>query len=251
MKMTTKIGLGVVTYSRPDYLKQCIDSLVANDFGGADTVVFGIDFKDKDTQNELIDMTNAYGQIIFDKNVGVGPNKNALLERLMRDGCDHIFLMEDDITMLRPDTCEWYIQCAKDYGIEHLNFAHHGPANLGHKKIYWHNDKPVMVHPNCVGAFSYYTRNCIEKVGYIDESFKNVWEHVEHTYRIIQAGLHTPFWYFADAINSEQFLKEIPGSIENSTIRPNPDWQKNVEEGRDYWVVKHGKWIGSPRELWK
>jgi GT2 family glycosyltransferase len=215
--------------------------------------VVGIDFKDKQTSDTLIEIAKNYSDSVqvHTKNVGVGPAKNALIKELMAEGCTDIFLMEDDILMTAPGVCDWYIQCAKDYKVEHLNFAHHGPANVGRKRIVWFKDKPVLVHPHCVGAFSYYTRNCLEKVGLMDENFRNVFEHVELTFRIIKLGMHPPFWNFADAMNSEKFLAEIPGSIENSSIRHDPEWRTNMKNAYDYWMKKHNRWIGKVTDEWK
>jgi GT2 family glycosyltransferase len=222
--------------------------------------MISIDFKDEETSKKLIEIAQKYQDGVDETfevtyyahgtNIGVGKSKNFLLKYLMDKECDHLFLMEDDITMLQPTTCEWYIQCAKDYGVEHLNFAHHGPANVGRKSIEWFKGKPVLVHPHCVGAFSYYTRNCIEKVGYMDEEFHNVFEHIDLTKRIIDAGMHPEFWMFADAMKSEEFLREIPGSIEGSSIRNNPAWEKNMKDAYAYWMKKYGKWIGNVKDVW-
>jgi len=250
-----KWGLAVIGYSRPDYLKQCLESLNKNDWGGADYRLLVLDYKDEETKNKNMLVAieaNVNNIIYFDSNRGVAKAKNEAFKRMLNEDCDHIFVMEDDILMTRPDTCLWYIQSALEYNVEHLNIAHHGPANVGKKALLeWKPDIFVRVHPNCVGAFSYYTRHCLEEVGLIDEKFLNAWEHVEHTKRIIDAGMHPPFWYFADAPISFEYLKEIPGSIIQSSIRPRSDWKNNIDTGKNYWVEKHGQWLPPfPSEYW-
>jgi hypothetical protein len=49
----------------------------------------------------------------------------------------------------------------------------------------------------------------LEQVGLIDERFYNAFDHVEHTYRIIKAGFHPNFWWFADVANSHDLLSDI------------------------------------------
>ena len=98
----------------------------------------------------------------------------------------------------------------------------------------------IVLYPNCVGAFSYYHRSVIEKIGLFDPAFKNAWEHVEHTFQAIKNGFHPPFWYFADIENSFEFLTDIPNSIENSTIARTPEWNENFRKGTLWYKKKHG-----------
>ena len=94
---------------------------------------------------------------------------------------------------------------------------------------------------------SFYNRETIEKVGYIDEAYYNAWEHVDHTYCIIKAGYHPPFWWFADIANSEKYLTEAPGAIDNSSIaNKSEQWQKNVYGGREVYLKKHGHYPNQP-----
>lgn len=236
------IGLAVITHNRPEYLKQCLDSLEQFEWGGADYKIIIEDFSNKESMKANKAIMNKHkidmGFITLE-NWGVAKAKNHAIHEMMKAGCDHIFLMEDDITMINQNTCHYYISTAKRFGVQHLNFALHGEMNKGREFMY----KNMTCYPNCVGAFSYYTREVIKEVGYMDAKFKNAWEHVEHTYRIINAGYHPPFWKFADCPLNHKLLKEIPGSIDNSSIRPRKDWKSNISDGQKYWIQKHGHWL--------
>ena len=251
----SKIGLAVLGYSRPDYLKQCLESLNLHNWGGATDRILILDFKDEETKkkNMIVAIEAGVNNVIyFTENRGVGKAKNEALKRMLNADCDHLFLMEDDILMMRNDTCQFYIDYAKQTGLEHLNFAHHGPGNFNKQATVTYKGKEINVHPHCIGAFSYYTRNALEKVGLIDEKFYNAFEHVEHSKRLIDAGFYTPFWFFADALGSENYLQEIPGSIDYSSIRPRSDWRSNIEAGKNYWIQKYGTWLPPyPGEFWK
>jgi hypothetical protein len=126
-----------------------------------------------------------------------------------------------------------------------LNFAYHGPGNKidGIKKprsIITYNDKvKISLNTNCIGAFSYYDRRVINTVGYIDEYFNNCWDHVEHTYRIIKAGMTTPFWWFADVAESEHYIIDNDSSLNGSIIRRSGDWNKGMTDGINYFNKKH------------
>ncbi len=208
------IGLAVITYGRPLYLSACIKSLEEHSWGGA------------------------FNRLVIRDISPVGAAKNRAITDLLECGCTHLFLMEDDILMLRSDTCLEYVEYAEKYDLHHLNFHKHGPLNVDKGFTFGPDD--ILCYPHCVGAFSYYSRYAIEKVGLIDETFVNCWEHVEHSYRIGEAGLTTPIFKFADHPNSTSMLMEIPGSVDNSSISGNPEHAANVERGRNYWTKKHG-----------
>jgi hypothetical protein len=68
----------------------------------------------------------------------------------------------------------------------------------------------------------------------MDERFSSLkcWEHVEHTLRIIKAGLAPSFWWFNDVLNSDQYIKEQASSETSSVITNNrQEWQRNIQLG--------------------
>lgn len=239
------IGLAVISYNRPLYLEQCLYNLDKNSWGGASVRVVIID-EEYSTKYQWLDKYEADNEDVlvwYQPNAGVAAAKNQGLKLLAERGGTDFFLMEDDILMKNFLTCNLYASYAKEAGVHHMNFAHHGPMNNGRGRQVKFNGVPVTVYPDCIGAFSYYTKACLDKVGVMDENFKNAWEHVEHTWRIGRAQMTTPFWYFIDHPDSDKLLEEIPGSIDSSSIRVRPDWNKNIEEGAKHWQAKHGQWL--------
>lgn len=227
-----KVGLGITTYNRPEYFAQSIVSAIK---ASPDFLVVYNDGSTKAYEEEYEKVKDNCEIIHEEKNKGVAVAKNTLLKRLLELGCDHIFLMEDDIIIKSPRVFDRYIAAGLKLGLQHLNFAHHGPAN---QKGYEYTDGVIDYYPHCVGAFSYYTRECLEEVGLMDENFHNAWEHVEHTKRIGDMGYTSPFSAFADVSNSKELLEEIPGSIEYSSIRPSKDWKERMKSGLEYWRSK-------------
>jgi glycosyltransferase involved in cell wall biosynthesis len=204
--------------------------------------------------------------IQHETNKSVGAAKTTAINYLMGLGCEHIFIMEDDILIKDENVFKEYIRHSLISGIKHLNFALHGPANKkgsqGFKTLEDRKDldgepNPRMIipygngeesndnvsialYPNCVGAFSYYYRPVLEDIGGFDPAFKNAWEHVEHTYQAIKKGYHPAFWYFADINESWKYLTDIPNSIEESTIARTPTWNDNFRKGTMWYKKKHG-----------
>jgi len=259
----SKIGVGIITCNRLDFFKNCLESVlpcsldelvIVND--GSDTEEFrGID------KGPGVVLQNSV-------NLGVGKAKNRALKHLVDRGCDYIFLLEDDMLILDKTVFDEYIAASEVSGIQHFNYGPGSPFNRKQviqnfdlhnrhlldqhsapnpRLVVDYGDVKVALYEHTVAMFSFFTKEVLEKVGYIDEEYYNAWEHVDHTYRIIKAGYHPPFWWFADIANSERYLTEAPGAIDNSSIANKSDqWQKNVYEGREIYLRKHGHYPNQP-----
>jgi glycosyltransferase involved in cell wall biosynthesis len=185
-----------------------------------------------------------------ESNLGVGKSKNRALRHLLQGGMDHLFLMEDDIFVKDGRVFEQYVEAARITGIQHLNFSQHGPKN---KSPYGIPDPVTTVnygplrialHRHCVGAFSYYSRGCLEASGLMDEDFYNGGEHLEHTYRILRAGFHPPFWFFADVDSSEELLGDEPWAVTQSLIASRVDQAELVRRSDALFQAKYGRPVG-------
>lgn len=246
------IGVGMVTYNAEDRIKQSaftIPKWVENFVIVNDGTPY-----DKSSYPE-------HAVIIqHETNKCVGAAKNTAIDYLLSKGCEHIFLIEDDILIKNEDVFKEYIKHSVISGIKHLNFALHGPANkkdsTGFKTLAervdtnnepnprkitkYEDDVEIAFYPNSVGAFSYFHREVLEKVGGFDKAYVNAWEHVEHTFKTINAHYHPSFWYFADINKSWEYLSDIPNSIENSTIARSDTWQKNNMNGLRWFKKTYG-----------
>ena len=233
-----KIGVGIVTYNRFELVRKCYNSLPKELI---DEIVIVSD-------GEPLPFDISKGVILQnDTNLGVGKSKNRALQYLKDKNCDYYFLIEDDIFIKNPEVFQKYIDTYLVTGIHHLNYSQHGMMNKS-----WPGGKPapklvidckklsVVLYTHCVGACSFYTKECIDKVGLIDERYFNACEHVDHTYEIIKAGMHPPFWYFADIENSWEYLGDEEWSIEKSTISSRPNHKQMMSEADRVFVQKHG-----------
>jgi len=254
----SKIGLGIVTCNRPEFLSKCIASI---DFNKVDERIIVNDGK--------LDVKHPNFTVLKnEKNIGVGKSKNKILKHLYEKGCDYIFILEDDMLILDNNVFEKYIEAHKKSGIHHFNYGPGSPFNRKQnikfdlhnrheldqhsepkprKIVDYGNEIKVSLFEHTVAMFSFFTRKVVKEVGYIDEDFYNAWEHVDHTYRIIKAGYHPPFWYFADIYNSHKFLSEAPEAIDKSSIANDSEqWKKNVYGGREIYLKKHGHYPNEP-----
>jgi GT2 family glycosyltransferase len=257
--MGEKIGVGIVTCNRPDFLNLLLDSIDGCECG--ELVVL--------SDGDPLDTSDKYHVINNETNLGVGKSKNKLMQYLLDRGCDYIFIIEDDMIILDKTVFSKYIEAYKKSGIHHFNYGPGSPFNRKQtiKNFDLHNrhllDQQSEPHPrliidygddvkvslfnHTVAMFSFFTRESLLDVGLYDEAYYNAWEHVDHTYMLIKAGYHPPFWWFADIFDSHKYLTEAPGAIDDSSIANDSEqWHKNVNGGREIYLKKHGHYPNQP-----
>ena len=247
MPASRGIGLGVITCDRPAGLHKALTSLpwdrldrvvVVNDGAPISPEILP---KAVRGQVELLQNQN---------NLGVGKSKNRALRSLLEAGMGHMFLMEDDIFVKDRAVFDLYVKAARLTGIQHFNFSQHGPKNKNPQDkadpvaIVDYGELKIALYRHCVGAFSYYSRACLERVGLMDEDFYNSGEHVEHTYRILQAGFHPPFWFFADVERSADLLGDEPWSPVQSLIASRADQPELIRRSDTLFSASHGRPVG-------
>lgn len=240
MEGSEKIGVGIVTYNRPDNLKKLLDSISYCNF--LDVVIVN--------DGDRIDNLNGWNYYLINnpENLGVGKSKNIALRSLMEKGCDHFFLIEDDIFIKDESVFQKYIDASKASGIQHFNFSQHGVMNKSHstsgtipnpRVTIDYKSSKISLYPHCVGAFSYYSKLCLEKVGLLDERYFNACEHVDHTYEIIKSNMHPPFWWFADIDESWKYLGDEEWSLSQSTISSNKNHNTIISNADKIFIEKH------------
>ena len=227
----TYIAIGVTSYNRPKYLFKCLRSLKHIPY----PVFVHNDGSDKKFHAEY---QRAYARIdctVQDAvvNEGVSKSKNALLRAMLDTGAEWLVLIEDDIIVKNGNVITKYVDACEDSGMHHLSFAHHGPANAN---ISGDVAGSITYWPHSIGAFTIFSRECLESVGLFDENMLNAMEHVEHEMRLIKAGFMpgAGAFYFPDCTGSQEWLGEVPGSIDHSVIRPRTDWGKNIRDSLAY-----------------
>ena len=232
------IGLCLVTYNRPAYASKSLKSIVRNLHHAIDDLVIVNDGSDPKYNGEYKRVYNVAPNatvLSLPENHGVAYAKNAGLTHLLNNPSNRwLFVIEDDILVRDSWTITRYVEACVESGMAHLSFAHHGPANMGPPVA---TDGPVTYWPHSIGAFTIFSRECLEVCGLLDEHMFNAFEHVEHEMRLIRAGFMpgAGAMRYPDATGSGSWLQEIPGSIDKSSIRPRPDWQQNIRNSLAYW----------------
>ncbi|GKW10574.1 hypothetical protein PEC301899_08560 [Pectobacterium carotovorum subsp. carotovorum] len=232
-----KIGVGIVTYNREHGLRKLYESLPKN-------IIDELIIVNDGEKHEYF-QSISHEVIHNECNLGVGKSKNIALKHLMSRGVEYFFLIEDDIFIKKSSVFNEYISASKKTGIQHFNFSQHGDGNKNEGKepivnmMVSYGELSLPLYGYCVGAFSYYTRNCLNKVGLMDECYYNAMEHVDHTISVFKATMHPPFGYFADIPNSWEYIGEETWSVSQSVISSKENYELVKGEAMGYFKTKH------------
>jgi glycosyltransferase involved in cell wall biosynthesis len=258
-----KIGVGIITFNRPVYLRNLLNSIIP-----CHSVIDEIVVVNDGDPVTNIDLSKGEW-IDNDTNLGVAKSKNKAMKHLFDKGCDYIFIIEDDMLIKDKSIFEQYVSAHHVSGIHHFNYGPGSPFNrkqviqnpdLHNRHLLDENTDPnpklivdyktckIALYEHTVAMFSFFTRTLLDQgLGYMPTDYDNCWEHVCSTYSIIKAGYHPPFWWFADLANSHELITEAPGAIENSSIaKDKTEWMKKVMAGREIYKTKHGHYPNQP-----
>lgn len=236
-----KIGIAIITCNRENFFEKCYASLpdyideiiVINDGNKLKTTI---------NKGELLEGTDSPF-----KNQ-VGKCKNIGMEYLLDKNCDYIFTLEDDIFIKDDNTFLNYIKAHKTTNIHHFNFGFSQKENLDsnlnpvYKKIidYGNNVKLVLT-PNILGAFTFYTKKCLRQIGLHHKDFnKGHGDHPELTYRAYKHGFTTPFWWFADIYDSWNMIGNQSNMNSDSLVRNQTNFMQNFNEACNLFKTLHG-----------
>jgi len=219
-----KVVLGVKTYNRLDYLRECIDSfirtrseeynwvLIVADDGSEDGTIAYLDSQALPVEFHVIKNKRRYA---------VGQT-NTILDLAINLDFDFGFNIDDDLVFTEEGWDSLYINAVERCGYSHLVHRH-----LRHAENLLKNQDesapfPFPVYDKsllCVaygdsffdlgtGSLVTFTKDTIGKVGYCDEEnfpIRGQW-HVDYHIRCARAGCNDPKFLF-DAVGSNDYLE--------------------------------------------
>lgn len=237
-----KLGIAVTTKDRPEYFAKCISSLPQTDF-----VCFvndGLPYSD-----EVYKLSNNsnYEVIQHDKNLGIACAKNSALRCLIQNDCNFLFLIEDDIIIKNPEIFIKYIKAAEVSGLWHMNYGFSNVYNFNQDgsrairaSLDYGEGNTVIFTPNIMAGVQFFHKSVIKAIGYMDERYsilKNM-EHVDHSYKIVKAGLLPAYYWWPDVDNSWEYISTIEESITKSQSK-DENFQENFSLAVALFKHKH------------
>lgn len=240
--MGNKIGVGIITCNRPDFLNKLLGSVSLC----KDSIDELVIVNDGDTVPDL-DVPFDHTLLQNEKNINVGASKNRAMRFLLDRGCDYIFTMEDDILIKDKDIFNKYIDASKKTGLQHFNFGFSQRENLDsnlqpvYRKVIDYGDGlKLVLTKNILGAFTFYTREALQTIGLHHNDFnKGHGDHLELTYRAFKHKLGTPFWWFADLYESWNMIENQSNFTTDSVVRAE-DFANKFNEARNIFKNLHG-----------
>lgn len=181
VSISEKIGVSITTRNRRPVLMRSL--MYWEKYMTGDTLILVDDASDESL--------SGFRTLRSDTRLGVAMSKNRGIAALMDAGCDHLFLVDDD---LFPTSSEWwrpYVESPEP----HLSHQSKDSA-IGGDDEHFSVEFPL-------GYMLYAERRVIDEVGGMDPAF-GAWggEHVEWQRRIHEAGLTT--WMYADVRGSNE-----------------------------------------------
>lgn len=217
---SSRIGIAITTYNRPDVLKQAIEQHLKHLPASALVVVVD------DGSKPAAVVPDGMSKIRHETTLGIVASKNASLEALMSAGCEHLFLWDDDAWPIADNWHLPYIESPEPH-LAYQFFDLAGRNKLNDFSVLYRDDKHIA-YTGQRGVMLYYHRSAIEKVGGFDPVYgRGMYEHSDFALRIHNAGLTT--WAYADVVGSEKLIHSLD---EHETVErsvPRPDRQALVE----------------------
>jgi len=186
-----RIGVGVTTHNR-DVLAKTLEQIRKHTPGAKVVVVDDASSKPPESDYR------------FESNVGIAVAKNKCLELL--EGCEHIFLFDDDCYPVADGWWKPYVESPEPHLMFGFLDVSKGKALGDTREIY--RDSRHVAYDGPRGCMLYADRKVLDVVGGMDPVFGRWgWEHVDWSNRIHHAGLTT--WRYADVVGSESLIYSL------------------------------------------
>ncbi|MGB3404537.1 MAG: glycosyltransferase [Microcoleaceae cyanobacterium] len=186
-KEVVKLGIGLITYNRIDYLKSCVESIQK-----FTTIPYYLVIADDGSSDGSIEWCRSQGlTVITGSNQGVVWNKNRALYTLMNyTDAEFLLLIEEDCWAKSDSWANQWCEAISRW--HHVNFAHSRILRSRPEAIKGGQGTPEdpyklsLVTGQCTGC----SRHAMTVVGYLDTRFRGYgFGHCEWTQRFLRANL--------------------------------------------------------------
>ena len=230
-----KIGVGIVTYNSENYYKELFNSIDQSKIDHLVTVNGGDEY------------SKHYGNHWIQHNVNKYPAvcRNDAIVALLKEGCDHIFIIEDDMLLQDSEIFQKYIETSKVSGLKYFSFVSTSwesgtPEKRTPRLVAKYNEiTSVSFYRNMCNEFTYHHKSCYDKVGFYDSQFRDPFD-IDMAYRESREDYAAPFWWFADVTDSDFYIKNNPVAVSRlQGERPDGNREQRIQEQWSLFFKKH------------
>lgn len=227
MSYRGRVGLGLTTWQRPELFRRCRDSVQAHLENVVDcTVVLQDGGAPYVRGNPPEWVTISYGG-----NQGWANAKNTCLNTLIKMGCDHLFMIEDDTEVTSEKAVTGYIDAALASDLHYLTAHPWGPVTTAKVE----EDGPITYWAYCGSWWTYMSRIGVLRGGGYNETLGGIMGDIELPQRWQLQGLTSGWGRLPDASGSEGWVKPDCLTIDQSTIAAQPGWAQRQEYLMRWW----------------
>jgi GT2 family glycosyltransferase len=176
-----KVVAVVSTYNRPHELRRCLLSLLSQDSTSLKTIIV-IDGSETDETEQMI--RKEFPQVKYVRireNIGGAGQFYIGLKLACRKGCDWVWVMDDDVEIIRKDGLKILLDKAYELKNRGIPVGAVIPLQLA-------NGHVAKVGPLSIFVGGLISKEAIMKVGFPRYDFFIYYDDVEYVYRIIRAG---------------------------------------------------------------
>jgi hypothetical protein len=237
--VSSKIGIGITTYNSEDYFKTLWDSLQCCRYDELVVVNGGEKYKEIYECGWIQHNINYYPSVC----------RNDAINFLLNRGCEHIFLIEDDMIIKNKNIFNEYIKASQESGLKYFSFTSmswdSGPIfnRTPRLKVNYKNNVSVSFYRNMCNEFTYHHSSCFQKTGLYDTQFRDPFD-IDMAYRESKTDYAAPFWWFADISNSDDFIENNTNAKSRlQSERPDGSREQRIREQWELFYKKHGKLV--------
>jgi glycosyltransferase involved in cell wall biosynthesis len=233
-----KIGLGITTYNSENYFKDLYNSIDRSKVDEFVVVNGGKPYKETYDVTWMQHITNKYP----------AQSRNDCINFLLEKGCEHIFLLEDDMIIKDSNIFSEYIRSYKESGLKYFYFVSTSPGagTPGNRTprivVEYKNNVKIALYRNMCNEFTYHHCTVFAKNGLYDPDprIRNAFD-IDMAYRETRFKQWTPpFWWFPDIANSDNYIENNPIAVSRlQNAREDGSRQQVLEETWRYFFNKH------------
>jgi len=228
--ISNNIGVGILSYNRPDSLKRLVDSIIKHTNLAKTTVFISDDHStNPDLMIYLDQLKSRYDLVIItnEANIGVAGNSNRLLRCLSR--FKYGIILNDDVEILNDDWEHFYVKHCATTSMHHFLYQQDGVYGSTKGRVFKKDHKsPTLLKTDTKphGAVLFFTNHMLNTCGYFDEAYGPYGlEHVDWSMKPAEFGLQPIGFY--DVEGSDQYFKIHP---DNTSI---PDKSEHLKLARN------------------
>ncbi len=150
------------------------------------------------------------------------------LRHFIKTDVDHIFIVNDNIMVLDPAVFDDFI---KVNNYTNLDFIVDGNSDKKRLTVELKDDYNITLVSEFDGYVCYLNKNTVRKVGFFDERYKTTFELLDYYKRAADAGVTTPFGWFAT-------VGGMDTNIYNQTNSPDFEHKQFSKDGVEDRIIR-------------